>query len=90
MHILQLQAWQDEEAAAATSRRALQIHYAGYMLSGDTFLHAPMGHIRSHRNLEFSISISIWLSVSDIQASTVFLVREQMDKPFVTWRPFAD
>lgn len=90
MRILQLQARQDEEAAAATSRRAFHIHYAVYVLSGDTFLRAPVGHIKSHRNLEFSISISIWLSVNDIQASTVFLVREQMDKPFVTRRPFAD
>lgn len=59
MRILQLQAWQDEEAAAAMGRRAFQVHYAVYMLSGDTFLHAPVGRIKSHRNPEFSISISI-------------------------------
>lgn len=45
MHILQQQAWKDEEATARRRRRAFQIHYAAYMLSGDTFLHAPVGHI---------------------------------------------
>lgn len=53
MHILQLQAWKDEEATVRRNRRAFQIHYAAYMLSGDMFLHAPVGHIGATETQSF-------------------------------------